>query len=72
MRIPRTIGFRITLSFGILIIALVCSTVLSYRIVARIQSTQEELSSVLEPSLHKLIEGQKIVHQSGEQFSALQ
>lgn len=64
MRIPRTIGFRITLGFGILIIALVYSTVQSYRIVARIQSTQKELNSVLEPSLHKLIELRDILSQS--------
>lgn len=63
MRIPRTIGFRITLGFGLLIIAIIVNIILSYRIVARAQTTQENLSLVLEPSIRNLIELKSSIHQ---------
>jgi hypothetical protein len=51
MRFPRTIGFRITLGFGLIIIAIIINVVLSQRIVSRIQTTQQEVSNILEPSI---------------------
>jgi len=70
MRFPRTIGFRIALGFGLLIIAIVFNTILSCRIVEKIQNTQMEYSDVLEPSIRKLIELQAILHQSKDQLQS--
>ncbi|HEC45078.1 MAG TPA: HAMP domain-containing protein [Bacteroides sp.] len=64
MRFPRTIGFRITLGFGLIIIAIIINVVLSQRIVSRIQTTQQEVSNILEPSIRQLIELRDVLHQS--------
>ncbi|MFC2080754.1 GAF domain-containing protein [Bacteroidota bacterium] len=66
MKFPRTIGFRITLGFGLLIIAIIFNAVLSYRIVGRMQSTQKELTGILDPSIRGLIDLRNIIHQSAD------
>ena len=66
MKIPRTIGFRITLGFGLLIIAIIINAILTHRIVSGNQSLQEELSNVQEPSLRLLIEMRTSLHQSSD------
>ena len=58
MRFPRTIGFRITVSFGLLILVIVLNAILAYRIIDRTRDTQNELSGVLEPSIRHLMEFQ--------------
>jgi hypothetical protein len=64
MKFPRTIGFRITLGFGILILAMLASAFLSYRIIEGIQATREELTGVLEPSIRRLIEFRNTLHRA--------
>jgi hypothetical protein len=66
MRFPRTIGFRIAVGFGLLIITIFFSARLSYRLMARVQATQTSLHYVLEPSIRKLIELQNTIHQAGD------
>ncbi len=66
MKFPRTIGFRIALGFGLLIIAIILNAILSYRVVARIQTTQQELTDILDPSIRGLIEIRNAVNQSGD------
>ncbi len=64
MKFPRTIGFRIILGFGLLILAIILNTVLTHRMVSGNQASCEELSSIQEPSLRLLIEMRTTLHQS--------
>ena len=64
MRFPRTIGIRILLGFGLLILAITLNAIFSYRIIQRIQDNQQELTGTLEPSIRQLIELQSLMHQT--------
>ncbi len=61
MKFPRTIGIRITLGFGLLIIAIIFNAILSHRVVDRMQATQQELTGILNPSIRELINLRNIV-----------
>jgi hypothetical protein len=65
MKVSRTIGFRMALGFGLLIIAIFFSAQQSYRLMARVQATQKELHTVFEPSMRKLIGLQNTLHEAG-------
>ena len=64
MQFPRSIGFRIILGFGLLIVAIILNAFISSRIVERVQSTQQQLSLILEPSIRELLDFQSLIHQS--------
>jgi hypothetical protein len=64
MRFSRTIGFRIALGFGILILAIIASAYLSYRLAARTQAAQDELYNTLEPGILGLIEFKSTIHEA--------
>jgi hypothetical protein len=46
MRFSRTFGFRIAFGFSLLIIAVIANTVISHRIVVKIQDTQQEITEI--------------------------
>jgi hypothetical protein len=64
MQLSRTIGFRIALSFGLLLIAIVVNTILSNRILDNIRESQEEIRLNLNPSLNSLTELRGSLHHS--------
>ncbi len=64
MRFTRTIGIRIAFGFGLLILAIIINVIFSYRVVARIQGTQDEFTGTLDPSIRQLLELQNSIHQS--------
>lgn len=66
MKFPRTIGIRITLGFGLLIIAIILNAILSHRVVDRMQATQQELTGILNPSIRELINLRNILHHSSD------
>jgi hypothetical protein len=63
MIFPRTIGIRIFLGFGLLILAITLNAIFSYRVIHRIQDNQKELSGTLEPSIRQLFEFQGLIHE---------
>lgn len=71
MRTPRTIGFKISMGFGLLIIAIILGTELSRSVVRGLNRTQDQLSGNLEPSTRRLIELQNKLRYSGDLLGAI-
>ncbi len=62
MHISKTIGFRIALAFGLLLIAIIINTVLSNSILDKSHQTQHELNITLNPSIRSLLDLHNWLH----------
>jgi hypothetical protein len=70
MRSPRTIGFRITVGFGLLFIAIILNVIIVSRMFSGVQSAQQELTNVLEPGIRRFTELRSTLHQSADLIRA--
>ena len=71
MYISKTIGFRIALGFGLLVIAIIINTLLSNRILDKFIQTQQEISLTLNPSIRSLTALQNSVHLTRDHIQSL-
>ena len=62
MQLSKTIGFRIALGFGLLIIAIIIYTVISSRILANFRQSHQYISNTLDPSIRSLTGLHNTVH----------
>jgi len=72
MQLPRTIGFRIALGFGLLLIAIVVNTILSNQILDNIRQSQEEIRLDINPSVNSLTELRSSLHHSQDILMVLE